>query len=73
MLKRRLQRLVRVYTCQNVKLLEISCPGSNVSEQSIKFSIFIIEPLQILHNNSLHQDNFQKKMDLYPNPWLKDV
>ena len=24
-LKRRLQRLVRVYTCQNVKLLEISC------------------------------------------------
>ena len=29
-LKRRLQRLVRVYTCQNVKLLEISCRGSNV-------------------------------------------
>ena len=27
-LKRRLQRLVRVYTCQNVKLLEISCCGS---------------------------------------------
>ena len=26
-LKRRLQRLVRVYTCQNVKLLEISCIG----------------------------------------------
>ena len=25
---RRLQRLVRVYTCQNVKLLEISCCGS---------------------------------------------
>ena len=30
MLKRRLQRLVRVYTCQNVKLLEISCHGSIV-------------------------------------------
>ena len=29
-LKRGLQRLVRVYTCQNVKLLEISCCGSNV-------------------------------------------
>ena len=24
----RLQKLVRVYTCQNVKLLEISCSGS---------------------------------------------
>ena len=27
-LKRRLQRLLRVYTCQNVKFLEISCCGS---------------------------------------------
>ena len=27
-LNRRLQRPVRVYTCQNVKLLEISCTGS---------------------------------------------
>ena len=26
-LKRRLQRLVRVYTCQNTTLLEISCHG----------------------------------------------
>ena len=26
--KRKLQRLVRVYTCQNVKLLKISCHGS---------------------------------------------
>ena len=26
--KRRLQRLVRVYTCQNATLLEISCSGS---------------------------------------------
>ena len=31
MLKRTLQRLVRVYTCQNVKLLEISCRGSIIS------------------------------------------
>ena len=30
-LNRRLQRLVRVYTCQNVKLLEISCgPNANL-------------------------------------------
>ena len=29
-LERKLQRLVRVYTCQNVKLLEISCRDSNV-------------------------------------------
>ena len=28
-LKRRLQRLDRVYTCQNATLLEISCTGSN--------------------------------------------
>ena len=27
-LKKRLQRLAPVYTCQNVKLLEISCRGS---------------------------------------------
>ena len=27
-LKRRLHRLVRVYTCQNAALLEISCHGS---------------------------------------------
>ena len=27
-LKRRLQRLIRVYTCQNAKLLEISTTGS---------------------------------------------
>ena len=29
---KRLQKLVRVYTCQNVKLLEISCRGSIISE-----------------------------------------
>ena len=75
MIKRRLQRLVRVYTSQNVKFLEISWRGSNVSEQSITFSIFIIEALQILHNSSLQvlHDNFHKKTDLYPNPWVKDV
>ena len=33
---RRLQRLVRVYTCQNVKLLEISCRGS-ISIFSVRF------------------------------------
>ena len=37
----RLQRLVRVYTCQNVKMLEISCHGSYepVSEQSNKLAL----------------------------------
>ena len=29
-LKRRLQRLVGVYTCQNTTLLEITCTGSNL-------------------------------------------
>ena len=28
-LKRRFHRLVRVYTCQNATLLEITCRGSN--------------------------------------------
>ena len=28
MLKRRLQRLIRLYTCQNATLFEISCTGS---------------------------------------------
>ena len=27
--KRRLQRLVRIYTCQNATLLEITCYGSD--------------------------------------------
>ena len=36
MLKRRLQRLVGVYTCQNVKLLEISCTGPII----IKIQVF---------------------------------
>ena len=32
-LKRRLQGLVRVYTCQNATLLEISCTGSIIKIQ----------------------------------------
>ena len=32
-LKRRLQRLVRVYTCQNATLLEISCTGSIIEKK----------------------------------------
>ena len=32
---RRLQKLIRVYTCQNVKLLEISCSGSNVRKANV--------------------------------------
>ena len=34
MLKRRLHRLVRVYTCQNTTLLEITCLGSFVYNDS---------------------------------------
>ena len=33
-LKRRLQRLVRVYTCQKATLLEITCHGSCISLQA---------------------------------------
>ena len=40
-LNRKLQRLVRVYTCQNVKLLEISCCGSYI----------IIEPMHEISND----------------------
>ena len=45
LVKRRLQRLVWVYTCQNVKLLEISCRGSNYFwyiDASIMFSASIL-------------------------------
>ena len=36
--KRKLRRLVRVYTCQNVKLLEISCHGSNIKALGLMVS-----------------------------------
>ena len=39
-LKRRLQRLVQVYTCQNATLLEITCHGSFVGEM-IKCCVFL--------------------------------
>ena len=39
-LKRRLQRLVHVYTCQKVKLLEISCHSSNFVIHSVFTQIF---------------------------------
>ena len=42
MLKRRLQRLIPVYTCQNVKLLEISCHGS-----------YITVPCLLVHSSAL--------------------
>ena len=32
-LKKRLQRLVPVYTCQNVKLLEISCSNGKLKQK----------------------------------------
>ena len=38
--KRRLQRLVRVFTCQNVKLLEISCRGSELIWYFLSFQNF---------------------------------
>ena len=37
-LKRRLQRLVRTYTCQKATLLEISCTGSYLSAICLYFS-----------------------------------
>ena len=46
-LKRRPQRLVRVYTCQTVKLLEISCGGS------ISMTIMCVGPFLDLQDPSL--------------------
>ena len=40
MLKRRLQRLVRVYTCQNAILFEISCTGSIVLSGGVGWSAY---------------------------------
>ena len=40
-LKRRLQRLVRVYTCQNATLLELSCTGSFKTHQNVTSVSFI--------------------------------
>ena len=46
-LKRRLQRLVRVYICQNVKLLEISCRGSYTFSTNLLFNIINMIPFQL--------------------------
>ena len=45
-IKRRLQRLVRLYTCQNATLLEITCHGSYIQRQTLsggryKFAEFV--------------------------------
>ena len=41
--KRRLQRLVRIYTCQNVKLLEISCGDSfYLRRERVKYAKFTV-------------------------------
>ena len=45
-LKRRLQRLVGVYTCQNATLLEITCTGSGYNFQNIFY--FLILKMQTL-------------------------
>ena len=59
-LKRRLQTLIRVYTCQNVKLLEISCHGSfHISEavKSATLSAKNTEP-EVLYNLNLNNNKF---------------
>ena len=60
MLKRRLQRLVRVYTCQNVKLLEISCRGSNdITRKPNRIAC-------VLHEDSDQTESFtQSDLSLY--------
>ena len=57
MLKWRLHRLVRVYTCQNATLLEITCHGSNISviaRHRLKYVTSIqLHKLQVQHNGSM--------------------
>ena len=48
---RRLQRLVRVYTCQNATLLEISCTGS--------FQNYLICNCTCIHWRSEHEQQLQ--------------
>ena len=52
--KRRLQRLVRVYTCQNAILLEISCTGSLM----YYFVIWLSKYIQSINLESCFQDSW---------------
>ena len=58
-LKRRLHRLVWVYSCQNATLLEISCRGSNVNAS--KNNVWSLS----LHKLNLNSPKFMKSMALY--------
>ena len=58
MLKRRLQRLVRVYTCQNATLLESSCTGSY---HTTEFSLLGLDiPHKLVDNKTWYCHLFHK-------------
>ena len=61
-LNRRLQRLVRVYTCQNVKLFEISCSGSLIVLSDLK----IIKYSFIMDQNSTETFSSQYTEEMIP-------
>ena len=58
MLKRRLQRLVRVYTCQNATLLEISCTGSYVISGAVEDQVFDAVLVCTGHHAMPHRPTF---------------
>ena len=51
----KLQRLVRVYTCQNVKLLEISCRRSYTSQYFlvIFFQVFLLTDGEVMNTQEV--------------------
>ena len=59
-LKRRLQTLVRVYTFQNVKLLEITCHGSFHISEAVKSATLSAENTEpeVLYNRNLNNNKF---------------
>ena len=64
-LKRRLQRLVWVYTCQNVTLLEISCRGS--------FVLFIFRLVPYKLGRRLFPRHIHLYLRFYSNPYKPGV
>ena len=62
--KRRLHRLVRVYTCQNGTLLEISCTGSYVSDGAVVlYRLTLVSPVfsRLIYNRGVVSLTLQNK------------
>ena len=62
-LKRRLQRLVQVYTCQNATLLEISCTGSYVNYMDVKNASGYDQEIHFYQNHR-NRSKVAKKMHI---------